>query len=494
MQDSDTATEIQNQNQFQGRKPKPRGVRGKPKKREHGSRGNNRRGGQGNLGSQGSQPGIVGSYEATDLDVTPTGEGGGQELKLWELQTSSVPDLHVMADEFGLEDLGALQKHELIFEILKANARKSGTMFGRGVLEILPDGFGFLRAPQSNYLPCPEDIYVSPSQIRRFALRTGTQVEGGIRPPKEKERFFALLKVDTINMDVPESARGLVPFENLTPLFPDERLQLEWSGADVSMRVMDLVAPIGKGQRGLIVAPPRTGKTVLLQKIANSISANDPEVKLIVLLIDERPEEVTDMERTTQAEVISSTFDEPPERHVQIAEVVIEMSKRMVECGRNVVILLDSITRLARAYNTLQPHSGKILSGGVDANALHKPKRFFGAARNIENGGSLTIIATALVDTGSRMDEVIFEEFKGTGNMELCLDRNLVDKRIFPSINIEKSGTRKEELLLHPDELGKIWLMRKALNGVPPVEAMELMINRLKKSKSNAEFLMALQA
>jgi transcription termination factor Rho len=335
---------------------------------------------------------------------------------------------------------------------------------------------------------------VSPSQIRRFALRTGTIVEGGIRPPKEKERFFALLKVDEINEDEPDKVKGRVPFENLTPLFPDERFQLEVDPKEISTRIMDLITPIGKGQRGLIVAPPRTGKTVIMQKVANSISTNNPEAKLIVLLIDERPEEVTDMERTTQAEVISSTFDEPPERHVQVAEIVIEMSKRMVECGRDVVILLDSITRLARAYNTLQPHSGKILSGGVDANALHKPKRFFGAARNIEGGGSLTIIATALVDTGSRMDEVIFEEFKGTGNMELGLDRGLVDKRIFPSINIEKSGTRKEELLLHPDELQKIWILRKALNGVPPVEAMELMINRLKKTKSNAEFLMSLQA
>jgi len=364
-------------------------------------------------------------------------------------------------------------------------------MLGRGVIEILPDGFGFLRSPLSNYLPCPEDIYVSPSQIRRFGLRTGDFVEGEIRPPKE--RFFALLRVERINGDAPEKARSKVPFENLTPLFPNERLVLERPGGSISMRVMDLLTPIGKGQRGLIVAPPRTGKTVLLQEIANSISANNPDVKLIILLIDERPEEVTDMQRNTKAEVLSSTFDEPPERHVQLAEIVIEMAKRMVECNRDVVILLDSITRLARAYNTLQPHSGKILSGGVDANALHKPKRFFGAARNIEGGGSLTIIATALIDTGSRMDEVIFEEFKGTGNMELGLDRNLVDKRIFPAINIEKSGTRKEELLLHPEELQKIWILRKALNGVPPVEAMELLINRLKKTRNNIEFLLSLQ-
>ena len=417
----------------------------------------------------------------------------GITLELSTIQLTPVPELMQMATDFGLTEIGALRKHELIFEILKIHSRGGGGAKGKGVLEILPDGFGFLRSPYYNYLPCPEDIYVSPSQIRRFGLRTGDTVDGEIRPPKEKERFFALLKVDLINEDDPEKARRLVPFENLTPLFPDQRLVLEHDVKGISMRVMDLLTPIGKGQRGLIVAPPRTGKTVLLQKIANSISANNPEVKLIILLIDERPEEVTDMIRTTKAEVLSSTFDEPPERHKQVAEIVIEMAKRMTECGRDVVILLDSITRLARAYNTLQPHSGKILSGGVDANALHKPKRFFGAARNIEHGGSLTIIATALVDTGSRMDEVIFEEFKGTGNMELGLDRSLVDKRIFPSINVEKSGTRKEELLLHPDELQRIWTLRKALNGVPAVEAMELLINRLKKTNSNAEFLLALQ-
>jgi len=419
--------------------------------------------------------------------------GNGKMLKLYELQALSVPELKAMADGYGLQDLGALRKHELIFEILKANARSNGQMIGRGVLEILPDGFGFLRSPLYNYLPCPEDIYVSPSQIRRFALRTGDLVDGEIRPPKDKERFFALLKVDQINSGDPEGQRSKIPFENLTPLFPDRRIVLETKPEEIAMRVMDLLTPIGFGQRGLIVAPPRTGKTVLLQKIANSISANHPKAHLIVLLIDERPEEVTDMERNTKAQVLSSTFDEPPERHVQVAEIVIEMAKRMVECGRDVVILLDSITRLARAYNTLQPHSGKILSGGVDANALHKPKRFFGAARNIEGGGSLTIIATALVDTGSRMDEVIFEEFKGTGNMEMGLDRHLVDKRIYPALNIEKSGTRKEELIMHPDELAKVWILRKALNGVPAVEAMELMVNRLKKTKSNAEFLMTLQ-
>ena len=415
-------------------------------------------------------------------------------LKLNELQQLTVPQLKELADSYQLVDLGALKKHELIFEILKANARCNGTMFVRGVLEILPDNFGFLRSPNNNYLPCPDDIYVSPSQVRRFALRTGDIVDGEIRSPKDKERFFALLKVNSINDGPPEGQRGIIPFENLTPLFPDKRLVLETKSANnVNMRVMDLLTPIGKGQRGLIVAPPRTGKTVLMQMMANSVSENNPEVKLIILLIDERPEEVTDMERNTQAEVISSTFDEPPERHVQIAEIVIEMAKRQVEAGKHVVILLDSITRLARAYNTLQPHSGKILSGGVDANALHKPKRFFGAARNIEGGGSLTIIATALVDTGSRMDEVIFEEFKGTGNMEICLDRFLVDKRIFPAINIEKSGTRKEELLMHPDELSRVWVLRKALNGVPAVEAMELLIGRLKKTKTNLEFLMTLQ-
>ena len=417
----------------------------------------------------------------------------GRRLDLFELQQKQVPELKELAESYGLLELGALRKHELIFEILRSNARYNGTMFGRGVVEILPDGFGFLRSPHYNYLPCPEDIYVSPSQIRRFALRTGDLVEGEIRAPKEKERFFALLRVDRINDQDPEKQRNKIPFENLTPLFPNRRLVLETAPGEISMRVMDLLTPIGMGQRGLIVAPPRTGKTVLMQKIANSISANNPKVKLIILLIDERPEEVTDMERNTKAEVLASTFDEPPERHVQVAEIVIEMAKRRVECGQDVVILLDSITRLARAYNTLQPHSGKILSGGVDANALHKPKRFFGAARNIEGGGSLTIMATALVDTGSRMDEVIFEEFKGTGNMELGLDRRLVDKRIFPAINIEQSGTRKEELLLHPDEISKIWILRKALNGVPPVEGMELLINRLKKTNSNVEFLMALQ-
>jgi transcription termination factor Rho len=414
-------------------------------------------------------------------------------LSLLDLQAKSVPELMAMADEFGLTDLGALGKHELIFQLLQAHAARGGKICSKGILEILPDGFGFLRSCYSNYLPCPEDVYVSPSQIRRFALRTGDLVEGEIREPKDKERFFALLRVDSVNNKDPNEARRVVPFESLTPLFPNRRIRLEREPEEISMRIMDLFTPIGMGQRGLIVAAPRTGKTMLLQKIANSISINHPDIYLIILLIDERPEEVTDMIRNTKAHVLSSTFDEGPERHVQLAEIVIEMVKRMVEQGRDVVILLDSITRLARAYNTLQPHSGKVLTGGVEANALSKPKRFFGSARNIENGGSLTIIATALVETGSKMDEVIFEEFKGTGNMELCLDRSLVDKRIFPAINIEKSGTRKEELLLHPEELNKIWMLRRALSGVPPAECMEMLINKLKKTKNNAEFLMSIK-
>ena len=415
-------------------------------------------------------------------------------LNISELQEKSMPELAVMGAELGIEGIGALEKSTLIFEILRANAEKSGQVYGSGYLEVLPDGFGFLRSPSYSYLPCPEDIYLSPSQIKRFALKTGDFVAGQIRTPREKERFFAMLKVESINNDSPERKKEIIPFNSLTPYFPTQRLVLERDPADYSTRIVDLVTPIGKGQRGLIVAPPRTGKTVLLQKIANSIRANNPEVKLIILLIDERPEEVTDMKRSVDAEVVSSTFDEPPERHVQVAEMVIEKAKRMVEYKQDVVILLDSITRLARAYNTLQPHSGKILTGGVDATALHKPKRFFGAARNIEGHGSLTIIATALIETGSRMDDVIFEEFKGTGNMELHLDRNVSDRRIYPAINVEKSGTRKEELLLHPDELSKVWILRKAINGVPPAEAMELLLGRLKKVRSNIEFLLTLKA
>jgi len=415
-------------------------------------------------------------------------------LNISELQQKSMEELAAMAEELHIEGIGALEKSMLVFEILRASAEKSGQMYGSGYLEVLPDGYGFLRSADYNYLPSSEDIYISQSQVKRFALKTGDFVAGQIRTPRPQERFFAMLKVESINHDEPMRKRNIIPFNNLTPYFPTRRLVLEREPGDFSTRVVDLVSPIGLGQRGLIVAPPRTGKTVLMQKIANSIRANNPDVKLIILLVDERPEEVTDMRRSVDAEVISSTFDEPPERHVQVAEMVIEKAKRLVEYKHDVVILLDSITRLARAYNTLQPHSGKILTGGVDANALHKPKRFFGAARNIENHGSLTIIATALIETGSRMDEVIFEEFKGTGNMELVLDRSISDRRIYPAINVEKSGTRKEELLLHPDELQRVWVLRKALNGVPPAEAMELLIGKLKKVKTNIEFLMTLKA
>ena len=412
-------------------------------------------------------------------------------LNIAKLQGMSMTELNMMAKDYGVENFGTMRKHEVIFHILEKNAARSGVLFSEGVIEVLPEGFGFLRSQSFNYLPCPEDIYVSPSQIRRFDLQTGNLVAGQIRPPKEKEKFFALLKVEAVDGEEPDKAKDKTHFDNLTPLFPNRRFILETAADELSTRVLDLVCPIGKGTRGLIVAPPRTGKTVMMQKIANAILKNNPESYLFILLIDERPEEVTDMERTCKgAEVISSTFDEPPERHVQVAEMVIEKARRMVEHKRDVVILLDSITRLARAYNTVQPHSGKILSGGVDANALHKPKRFFGAARNIEEGGSLTIMATALVDTGSRMDEVIFEEFKGTGNMEVHLDRALVDRRIFPSINIERSGTRKEELLYHPDEGSRVVVLRRALTGVPPVEAMDLMLGKLKKTKSNIEFLL----
>jgi transcription termination factor Rho len=423
-----------------------------------------------------------------DSEQTPS-----TSLNIAKLQSLSMPELNQMARELGVENFGTMRKHEVIFHVLQKNAELAGVLFSEGVLEVLPEGFGFLRSQSFNYLPCPEDIYVSPSQIRRFDLQTGNVIAGQIRPPKEKERFFALLKVEGVDHEDPDKAKDKTHFDNLTPLFPNKRFILETAAEELSTRVLDLVCPIGKGTRGLIVAPPRTGKTVLMQKLANAILKNNPEAYLFILLIDERPEEVTDMERSCRgAEVISSTFDEPPERHVQVAEMVIEKARRMIEHKRDVVILLDSITRLARAYNTVQPHSGKILSGGVDANALHKPKRFFGAARNIEEGGSLTIIATALVDTGSRMDEVIFEEFKGTGNMEVHLDRALVDRRIFPSINIERSGTRKEELLYHPDEYNKVVILRRALTGVPPVEAMELVLNKLKKTRSNIEFLLSM--
>src|SRR6266403_1867687 len=397
--------------------------------------------------------------------------------------------------EEGITDYTGLKKQDLIFKILKERVKQNGLMFGEGTLEVLPDGFGFLRSPDYNYLPCPDDIYISPSQIRRFGLRTGAVVAGQIRPPKENERYFALLRVEAINYQDPEKLAQKVVFEDLTPLHPNNRLVLETEPTEINMRIVDLITPIGKGQRGLIVAPPRTGKTVILQKIGISILKNHPECYVIVLLIDERPEEVTDMERTVKgprAEVVSSTFDEPASRHVQVSEMVIEKAKRMVEFGDDVVILLDSITRLARAYNTEIPHSGKILSGGVDANALHKPKRFFGAARNIEEGGSLTILATALIDTGSRMDEVIFEEFKGTGNMELHLDRRLVDKRVWPAIDVNRSGTRKEDLLLTAEELRRVYILRKVLSDMNPVEAMELLVNRMARTKSNAEFLMSM--
>jgi transcription termination factor Rho len=401
----------------------------------------------------------------------------------------SVAELTKIAQGLELPSATSLRKQELIFEILRARAEKSGLLFSEGVLETLPDGYGFLRAPDYNYLPGPDDIYVSPSQIRRFDLHTGDTVSGQIRSPKDGERYFALVKVEAVNFEPPEHTRTRVFFENLTPLYPDRRLKLETTSENLSGRVMDLMTPVGQGQRGLIVAPPRTGKTMLLQSIANSITTNHPDVYLIVLLIDERPEEVTDMQRSVKGEVISSTFDEPAQRHVQVAEMVIEKAKRLVEYKKNVVILLDSITRLARAYNAVVPTSGKVLSGGVDSNALQRPKRFFGAARNIEGGGSLTIIATALIDTGSRMDDVIFEEFKGTGNMEIHLDRKLTDRRVFPSIDMQKSGTRKEELLLPKEELQKVYVLRKVLTSLSPAEAMELVLSRMTKTKDNAEFL-----
>jgi len=413
-------------------------------------------------------------------------------MNLSDLKHKKINDLASLARELSVEGAAGLRKQELIFAILQAQVEKNGVISGGGVLEILPDGFGFLRAQDYNYLPGPDDIYVSPSQIRRFNLRTGDTIAGQIRPPKEGERYFALLKVETVNFEDPAVARDKILFDNLTPLYPDQRLTLETTPDNFSARIMDLMTPVGMGQRGLIVAAPRTGKTMLLQNLANSIATNHPEVVLIVLLIDERPEEVTDMQRSVKAEVVSSTFDEPPQRHIQVAEMVLEKAKRLVEHKREVVILLDSITRLARAYNTVVPASGKILSGGLDANALQRPKRFFGAARNIEEGGSLTIIATALIETGSRMDEVIFEEFKGTGNMEIHLERKLVEKRIFPSIDINRSGTRKEELLLPPEDLNRIWILRKLLSPLSPVDSMEFLLEKLRGTKNNAEFLGAM--
>jgi len=413
-------------------------------------------------------------------------------LDIEEMKKMKNAELNKIAKDMKITGYGGLKKSELIFRILEEQTAQEGLIFSKGVLEILQDGYGFLRSPDYSYLPGPDDIYISPSQIKRFGLRTGDTVTGQIRPPKDNERFFALLRVEAVNMESPETSRDRNFFDNLTPLFPDERIELEVDRRDFSMRVMNLLTPIGKGQRGLIVAQPRTGKTILLQKIANSITANHADVELMVLLIDERPEEVTDMERHVDAEVVSSTFDEPAERHVQVADMVLEKAKRLTELGKDVVILLDSITRLARAHNTVVPHSGKILSGGVDSNALHKPKRFFGAARNIEEGGSLTILATALIDTGSRMDEVIFEEFKGTGNMELVLDRRLADRRIFPAIELNKSGTRKEELLLSREELSRVWVLRKLLNEMNIIEGMEFLLEKMRETKNNKDFLRAM--
>jgi transcription termination factor Rho len=415
-------------------------------------------------------------------------------MDITELKSKKIAELNEVAKELNISGYSDLRKQELIFKILEAQTTKDGLSFSKGVLEVLPDGYGFLRSVNYNYLPSPDDIYVSPSQIKKFGLRTGDSVSGQVRPPKEGERFFALLRVEAVNDDHPDVIRERTLFDNLTPLYPTNRLKLETVPGEYSMRIMDLLAPIGKGQRGMIVSPPKAGKTILLQKIANSITRNHPEVKLIVLLIDERPEEVTDMERTVSAEVVSSTFDEPPERHVQVSDMVLEKAKRLVEAKKDVVILLDSITRLARAHNTVIPHSGKILSGGVDANALHRPKRFFGAARNIEEGGSLTIIATALVETGSRMDEVIFEEFKGTGNNEIVLDRKLSDRRVFPAMDVNRSGTRKEELLQDAEELNRVWILRKLLSDLTPVEAMEFLMEKMRGTKSNKEFLKSMNS
>jgi transcription termination factor Rho len=427
--------------------------------------------------------------QTRDLPTAPPSENAPEVLNLTELKKKDIGTMVSIANEFNIENASSLRPQELLFELLQAQSERGGVIYASGVLETLPDGFGFLRAPDYNYLPGPDDIYVSPSQIRRFNLRTGDSIAGHIRSPKESERYYALLKVEEINFQPPDMMFDKILFDNLTPLYPEQRLKLERGDKDMTSRVIDLVSPIGMGQRGLIVAPPRTGKTMILQNIANSITTNHPEVDLIVLLIDERPEEVTDMQRSVKGEVVSSTFDEPATRHVQVSEMVLEKAKRLVEHRRDVVILLDSITRLARAYNSVIPPSGKILSGGVDSNALHKPKRFFGAARNIEEGGSLTIIATALIDTGSRMDEVIFEEFKGTGNMELILDRKLVEKRMFPAIDLNKSGTRKEELLIEKADLDRIWVLRKVLSQLNVVESMEFSLDKISKFKDNSEFL-----
>jgi len=424
-----------------------------------------------------------------------------QVIDIAELRTKKIAELTAMAKSLGITDFADLSKQELVLKIVEAQTQKTttenqldGLLSGGGVLEVLPDGYGFLRSANYNYLPSPDDIYVSPSQIKRFNLKTGDTIKGQVRSPKEGERFYALIKIETVNFGEPEKIRDRVLFDNLTPLYPNQRLRLEKLPSEYSMRIFDMLVPIGKGQRGLIVSPPKSGKTILLQQLANSIAYNHPEVILIVLLIDERPEEVTDMERSVKAEVVSSTFDEPPDRHVQVADMVLEKAKRLVEAKQDVVILLDSITRLARAHNTVVPHSGKILSGGVDANALHKPKRFFGAARNIEEGGSLTIIATALIETGSRMDEVIFEEFKGTGNMEVVLDRKIADRRVFPAIDLNRSGTRREELLYDQDEINRVWILRKVLSEMQPVEAMEFLLDRMRGKKTNKEFLLSLNS
>jgi len=461
----------------------------KTKGKDKGSRGNSQFG----KGILPNDQELLAESKALEENIEDAKKQGG-ELRITDLKKKKMPELHAIAEEEGIGELAGLTKQELIYKILEERVKHNGLIRGEGVLEVLPDGFGFLRSPDYNYLPCPDDIYISPSQIRRFGMKTGTVVAGQIRPPKENERYFALLRVESINYEEPEKLQDRVCFEDLTPLHPDERLVLETDPSIVETRVVDLVAPIGKGQRGLIISPPKAGKTILLQKIANAIRTNCPDMYVMVLLIDERPEEVTDMQRSVDAEVISSTFDEPASRHIQVAEMVIEKAKRMVEYGSDVVILLDSITRLGRAYNTECPHSGKILTGGVDAAALQKPKRFFGAARNIEEGGSLTILATGLIETGSRMDEVIFEEFKGTGNMELVLDRRLEERRIFPAIDVNRSGTRKEELLLAPDELMRVWVLRKVLSEMNATEAMELLIERIKRAKTNAEFLEGLGA
>ena len=433
--------------------------------------------------------GLPADVEEYGEDLAALAEADGEEINIGHLQKKDIAELNVLAKEMEVENFGTMRKHEMIFQILRKHAEDKGVLIADGVLEILPEGFGFLRSPYYNYLPCPEDVYVSPSQIRRFDLQTGDQIQGRIRPPKEKEKFFALLMVDKVGGEDPEKAKDKIHFDNLTPLFPEERFLLETDPEEYSTRVLDIVCPIGKGTRGIIVAPPRTGKTVLMQKLANAVLKNNPDTYLIILLIDERPEEVTDMQRLVPAEVVSSTFDEPATRHVQVAEMVLEKAKRLVEHGKDVVVLLDSVTRLARAYNAVVPPSGKLLSGGVDANALRGPKKFFGAARNIEDGGSLTIIGTALVDTGSRMDEVIFEEFKGTGNMEIHLDRRLMDKRIFPAMDIGRSGTRKEELLLSQDVLNRVWILRKLLSQLNSVEAMEFFMDKVQGTKDNQEFL-----